>query len=84
MACGTTSVVAIIEGSDDLIGGRNCLRVNYNYDKLLRAGRKLLLKRNSLIHKLTIGALAYADKHLDWDPIIDRLEEIYSVGIFDA
>lgn len=78
MACGTTSIVAITKGSDDLVGGRNCLRVNYSYDKLLRAGRKLLRKRNSLIHKLTFNALAYADEFLDWDPIIGQLEEIYS------
>jgi len=76
MACGTTCAVAIVKGSDDLIGGQNCLRVNYNYDNLLAAGRKLLRKGNSLIHKLTIKALAYADKQLAWDPIIDQLEAI--------
>jgi glycosyltransferase involved in cell wall biosynthesis len=81
MACGTTSTVAIVKGSDDLIGGRNCLRVGYDYRKLLAAGRKLLTKNNALVHKLTIAALAYADEHLAWDPIIDRLEAIYAGSI---
>lgn len=79
MACGTPSVRAITQGDDDLVDGLNCLRTAYNHTDLLKAGRSLLSDSGKKkLKRLTKNALKYADEHLGWDSIIERLEAIYA------
>lgn len=77
MACGTASVRGIISGDDDLQDRVNCLRTDYDYDEVMRAG--LVMTQDArLRQKLHDGALQYADQHLAWGPIITRLEHIFN------
>lgn len=75
MACGTASVRAIIEGDDDLVNNVNCLRTGYDYDELYQAAGTVM-QRPFLLDNLHSGAFDYAQKHLRWDSIITRLEQI--------
>lgn len=76
-ACYTPTVRAIEEGDDDLVDGVNCLRSGYSYDALLHNARRML-NDDGLRGKLTEGAYRYARRKLDWEPIIDKLEEMYA------
>jgi len=79
MCCGTPTARALIAGDDDLIHGSNCLRVDYNYTDLWHIACTLM-EDDVARRKLERGCAEYAKRHLRWDPIIDRLEEIYAAG----
>ena len=77
MCCGTPTARALISGDDDLIHGSNCLRVDYNYTDLWHIACTLM-EDDVARRKLEKAGLEYARRHLQWNPIIDRLEEIYA------
>jgi len=79
MACGTTSARAIIEGDDDLVDRRTCLRTPYDYDELLEAAC-LLMDRSDLRRHLERNCLEYAKAHLQWDMVVDQLEQHLGVA----
>lgn len=71
---GTPTVRAITKGDDDLFNNFNCLRVEYNEDKLYKAA-KLLLNNNSLYNKLSDTCISYV-KENSWDYWIPKINEI--------
>lgn len=79
MSCGTTTVRGIIHGDDDLIHGKNCLRVGYDLDAVTEQAEKLM-EDNGLRARLEKGCRKYAKKSLNWDKIIDTLEVLYGIG----
>ena len=75
MACGTPICRAIIHGDDDLRHRSNCLRVGYDYDELLAAACEMM-ENDNLTGMLAHNAARYAAKSLQWDPIINKLEQL--------
>ena len=76
MCCGTTTVRGIINGDDDLVHEKNCLRTEYDLGKVIEQGERLL-RDDGLRARLEKGCKKYAKRHLKWDKIIDKLEETY-------
>jgi hypothetical protein len=76
MCCGTPSVRGIVQGDDDLLDMKNCVRCEYDYSGLLDAGR-LMFDEPGVLEALTDGARGYAAEHLNWSDKIALLEDIY-------
>jgi len=77
MCCGTPTVRGILQGDDDLRNGYNCLRSSYSYEAVLH-NATCMLNDVKLRNQLSRNCLRYAKKHLEWEPIIERLEGIYA------
>ncbi len=80
MACGCVVIVALNEGVDDLIYGKNCLLSQYNGLKLNRNLKKLV-EDSSLRRKLIDNGLQYVQEHFQWRPLIDKLEATFQEGV---
>ena len=78
MCCGTTTVRGIIQGDDDLIHEKNCLRTGYDYDAVEEQAERLLENHN-LRDRLERGCKKHAKTVLQWDKVIDWLEELYGI-----
>lgn len=76
MACGCSVIVALNQGTDDLIYSKNCLLSQYNELKLNRNLRKLV-EDESLRKKLIANGLEYVQEHFQWSGKIDALEAVY-------
>jgi len=76
MCCGTATARGIISGDDDLIHGENCLRVGYDLRAVIEQAERMI-EDDGLRTKLERGCKKYAKHHLQWDKIVDRLEEMY-------
>ena len=72
MACGCAVAIALNQGTDDLIYGKNCLLSQYNELKLNRNLKKLV-EDNSLRRELIDNGLKYVQEHFAWGPLVDRL-----------
>lgn len=85
MCCGTPTVRGIIEGDDDLIhwNGKThtgtAWRVGYNEEGVYE-GAAYLLRNEGVLRQLTENVKIYAKDHLGWEPIIEKLERIYTGG----
>ena len=77
MSCGTATVRGIVHGDDDLINGFNCLRSGYEYDDVLHNARWFLGDKK-LRRRLRKNCREYAASELDWDPIIDTIQDLYA------
>ena len=78
MCCGTTTVRGIINGDDDLKHEENCLRTDYNLMHVTEMAERML-ERPGLRERLERNGKKYAKRHLDWDKIVDTLEEVYGI-----
>lgn len=76
MACGCAVVVALNQGTDDLIYGKNCLLSQYNELKLNRNLKKLVAD-DSLRGELIANGLEYVREHFQWSSKITQLEKIF-------
>ena len=76
MACGCAVVVALNEGLDDLIYGKNCLVSQYNELKLKRNLKKLV-EDEELRKQLMENGLEYVQEHFQWSDKAGKLEAIY-------
>jgi len=78
MACGTFTVRALRKGDEDLVHGENCLRCGYDYKALLALAFQAA-EDADLRARLRASVTAYAQEHLAWEPIIDRLETLLGI-----
>lgn len=77
MKCGTPTARAITNGDDDLIHGLNCLRCEYDENKLFTIAEQLILDEK-LQSELRSNGLEYAEKYLNWDKWMQEIEQIIS------
>ena len=80
MACGCSVVVALNQGTDDLVYGKNCLLSQYDGLKLNRNLKKLV-EDSSLRKELIINGFEYVKEHFQWKPQIDKLEKAFQEAI---
>lgn len=74
MTKGTVTARAIIEGDDDLLHGKNCLRGGYDEDELYHNAR-LLLQNDDLRTRISKRCLAYVQT-FTWDYWMEEIKKI--------
>ncbi len=76
MKCGTPTVRAIDLGDDDLLGGYNCVRCDYDYSQMIALSE--LVIEGSVLPKLSRNGLEYAETNLSWPHWSNELFKIIS------
>ena len=75
MTKATPTVRAIQKGDDDLIDNINCLRVDYDAEKLYSACKKILTE-DSLRERLSRNCIDYVTSECSWDLHMPRINQI--------
>lgn len=74
MALGVPTVRALHKGDDDLIGGFNCYRSDYNEQNLFYEAERMFVPGGGFFYYTNMHT--YAEEFLSWEPHIDYIERV--------